>query len=65
MAKIAGISETKHTSSLIPLCHIFTLTHVRVDLKLNAEDLNVDMEGKLHVRVDVGRDGSYDCCNCC
>lgn len=34
-------------------------------IKLNAEDLNVDMEGKLHVRVDVGRDGSYDCCNCC
>lgn len=45
VAKIAGISGAKHTSSLIPLCHNIVLTHVRVDLRLNAEDFSVEIEG--------------------
>ncbi|OMO77566.1 hypothetical protein CCACVL1_14961 [Corchorus capsularis] len=46
VAKIAGINGAKHTSSLIPLCHNITLTHVRVDLRLNPEDFSVDIEGE-------------------
>ncbi|EXB62167.1 Molybdopterin biosynthesis protein CNX3 [Morus notabilis] len=46
MAKIAGISGAKHTSTLIPLCHNITLSHVRVDLTLNPEDWSVDIEGE-------------------
>lgn len=46
VAKIAGISGAKETSSLIPLCHNITLTHVRVDLRLNPEDFSVDIEGE-------------------
>ncbi|KAI3441729.1 Molybdenum cofactor biosynthesis protein C [Psidium guajava] len=46
VAKIAGISGAKHTSSLIPLCHNIPLTHVRVDLKLNPDDFSVEIEGE-------------------
>lgn len=46
VAKIAGISGAKHTSSLIPLCHNITLTNVRVDLTLKPEDFSVDIEGE-------------------
>lgn len=46
VAKIAGISGAKHTSSLIPLCHNITLSHVRLDLKLNPEDYSVGIEGE-------------------
>ncbi|KAF4384549.1 hypothetical protein F8388_003856 [Cannabis sativa] len=46
VAKIAGITGAKHTSSLIPLCHNITLNHVRVDLTLNPEDWSVSVEGE-------------------
>ncbi|WRX08588.1 Molybdopterin cofactor biosynthesis C (MoaC) domain - like 1 [Theobroma cacao] len=46
VAKIAGINGAKHTSTLIPLCHNITLTHVRVDLRLNPEDFSVEIEGE-------------------
>ena len=46
MAKIAGINRAKHTSTLIPLCHNITLTHVCVDLRLNSEDFSVEIEGE-------------------
>ncbi|XP_020267280.1 cyclic pyranopterin monophosphate synthase, mitochondrial isoform X2 [Asparagus officinalis] len=46
VAKIAGISGAKHTSNLIPLCHNIGLSHVRVDLSLNEEDLSVEIEGE-------------------
>lgn len=46
VAKIAGISGAKHTSSLIPLCHNIPLTHVRIDLKLNPDDFSVEIEGE-------------------
>ena len=54
VAKIAGISGAKHTSSLIPLCHNITLTHVRVDLMLNSKDFSVDIEGEA---VSSGKTG--------
>ncbi|KAK9094055.1 hypothetical protein Scep_025524 [Stephania cephalantha] len=46
VAKIAGISGAKQTSSLIPLCHNINLSHVRVDLKLSEKDFSVDIEGE-------------------
>ncbi|KAG6592909.1 Cyclic pyranopterin monophosphate synthase, mitochondrial, partial [Cucurbita argyrosperma subsp. argyrosperma] len=46
VAKIAGISGAKHTSTLIPLCHNITLSHVRVDLHLNPKNYSVDIEGE-------------------
>ncbi|KAF7827548.1 Cyclic pyranopterin monophosphate synthase, mitochondrial [Senna tora] len=46
VAKLAGISGAKQTSSLIPLCHNINLTHVRVDLALNHEDFSVMIEGE-------------------
>ncbi|XP_010925941.1 cyclic pyranopterin monophosphate synthase, mitochondrial isoform X1 [Elaeis guineensis] len=46
VAKIAGINGAKHTSSLIPLCHNISLTHIRVDLALNEKDFSVEIEGE-------------------
>ncbi|XP_054818050.1 cyclic pyranopterin monophosphate synthase, mitochondrial-like [Prosopis cineraria] len=46
VAKIAGISGAKQTSSLIPLCHNIILSHVRVDLELNHTDHSVMIEGE-------------------
>ncbi|KAM0939569.1 putative lyase [Dioscorea sansibarensis] len=46
VAKIAGISGAKQTSSLIPLCHNIGLTHVRLVLALNEKDYSVDIEGE-------------------
>ncbi|XVF73018.1 hypothetical protein PTKIN_Ptkin12aG0167900 [Pterospermum kingtungense] len=46
VAKIAGINGAKHTGTLIPLCHNITLTHVRVDLRLNPDDFSVEIEGE-------------------
>lgn len=46
VAKIAGITAAKQTSSLIPLCHNINLTHVQVDLRLDDEDFSVTIEGE-------------------
>ena len=42
VAKIAGISGAKQTSSLIPLCHNIGLTHIHVDLTLNEKESSVE-----------------------
>ncbi|KAJ8748491.1 hypothetical protein K2173_003389 [Erythroxylum novogranatense] len=44
VAKIAGINGAKQTSSLIHLCHNITLSHVRVDLRLNPENYSVEIQ---------------------
>lgn len=46
VAKIAGISGAKQTSSLIPLCHNIGLTHISVDLTLNEKESSVEIEGE-------------------
>ncbi|KAL6982115.1 Cyclic pyranopterin monophosphate synthase, mitochondrial [Sarracenia purpurea var. burkii] len=46
VARIAGITGAKLTSSLIPLCHNIDLSHVRVDLTLNPIDFSVEIEGE-------------------
>ncbi|MED6179794.1 Cyclic pyranopterin monophosphate synthase, mitochondrial [Stylosanthes scabra] len=54
VAKIAGIAAAKQTSSLIPLCHNISLTHVKVDLRLNCEEFSVVIEGEA---ATTGRTG--------
>ncbi|KAI9083267.1 hypothetical protein K1719_034799 [Acacia pycnantha] len=54
VAKIAGITGAKQTSSLIPLCHNINLSHVRVDLKLNHEDHSVMIEGEASTTGKTG-----------
>lgn len=54
VAKIAGITGAKQTSSLIPLCHNISLTNVHVDLKLNPEDFSVEIEGEAASRGETG-----------
>nr|XP_025620875.1 cyclic pyranopterin monophosphate synthase, mitochondrial isoform X2 [Arachis hypogaea] len=54
VAKIAGITAAKQTSSLIPLCHNINLTHVQVDLKLNHDEFSVMIEGEA---ATTGRTG--------
>lgn len=36
VARVAGIMAAKHTADLIPLCHPLSLTHIRVDLEIEA-----------------------------
>ncbi len=40
-ARLAGIMGAKQTSSLIPLCHPLPLTHVEVQINLNAEGAQI------------------------
>lgn len=37
VAQLAGVMAAKRTSELIPLCHPLPLTHVSVDLELDAD----------------------------
>lgn len=46
VAKIAGIQAAKQTSSLIPLCHNISLSHVDVNLALNEKDFSVEIAGE-------------------
>lgn len=41
VARVAGIMASKHTPSLIPLCHTVLLTHVAVDFDLCRETCSV------------------------
>ncbi|KAK9280639.1 hypothetical protein L1049_014335 [Liquidambar formosana] len=54
VAKIAGICGAKQTSSLIPLCHNISLTHVHVNLMLNPEDFSVEIEGEAASTGETG-----------
>ncbi|KAL6493964.1 Cyclic pyranopterin monophosphate synthase, mitochondrial [Orobanche gracilis] len=54
VARIAGICGAKQTSSLIPLCHNISMSHMDVGLKLNTRDFSVEIEGRA---VSTGRTG--------
>lgn len=43
VAQLAGIMGAKHTSTLIPLCHPLLLSHVSVDLSLDAAAAAVEV----------------------
>jgi cyclic pyranopterin phosphate synthase len=42
VARIAAIQAAKHTSTLIPLCHPLSLTHVAVEFALDHETHSVE-----------------------
>lgn len=52
IARIAGISAAKQTSSLIPLCHPLPLSHVDLQLRLGAE--GVEIESSVATRAVTG-----------
>ena len=58
-ARIAGIMAAKRTSELIPLCHALALTHVAVDLRLDAPtqsvliSTTVETHGKTGVEMEA------------
>ena len=39
IAKIAGILAAKNTSNLIPLCHPLPITNVKIDIKIEGDEL--------------------------
>jgi cyclic pyranopterin phosphate synthase len=41
IARIAGITASKKTSELIPLCHPLMLTHADVDVKLESKGVRI------------------------
>ncbi len=41
VARIAGIAAAKRTSDLIPLCHPLPLTHIDVEIRLEAEGARI------------------------
>ncbi len=43
VARVAGILAAKRTPELIPMCHPVAITGVEMDLRLNEEDLAVDI----------------------
>ena len=43
VARIAGIMAAKRTSEIIPLCHPLALTHLDVQLTLNAEHNRIEI----------------------
>lgn len=44
VARVAGIMAAKKTSELIPMCHNLNLTHVGIDISVNAEDNRIYVE---------------------
>ena len=66
IAQIAGISASKRTSELIPLCHPLPLTKVDVDLALDefSSRRSYHCHRQNH-RQDRRRNGSADGCLCC
>lgn len=51
VARVAGIQAAKRTADWIPLCHPLTLTHVRVDLRLDPG------LGGVHIETEVRTTG--------
>lgn len=54
VARIAGIMAAKKTSSLIPMCHPLSLTHISVDLWTEAEMSRVRIEAEVR---NIGQTG--------
>jgi len=54
VARIAGIMAAKQTSSLIPMCHPLSLTHISVNLWAEAEMSRVRIEAEVR---NIGQTG--------
>lgn len=44
VARVAGIMAAKKTSELIPMCHSLNLTHVNINIRVDAENNSIDVE---------------------
>lgn len=53
IARIAGIMATKRTADLIPLCHPIPVTHVEVDLAVEATSVAVSARVETHGQTGV------------
>ena len=53
-ARIAGIMAAKRTSDLIPLCHALALTHVAVELRLDAATQSVHISTTVETHGKTG-----------
>lgn len=54
VAQIAGINGAKRTSDLIPLCHPLLLTHISVQLDLDADLPGVQITASARLRGKTG-----------
>ncbi|MBI5931025.1 MAG: cyclic pyranopterin monophosphate synthase MoaC [Chloroflexi bacterium] len=54
VARIAGIMAAKRTSELIPLCHPIPLTHIDIDLVLDAEASAVNIRATARTTGKTG-----------
>jgi cyclic pyranopterin monophosphate synthase len=54
IARVAGILAAKRTSDLIPLCHAVPLTHLSIDLELDAEAHAVRIVAHVHAVAQTG-----------
>jgi cyclic pyranopterin monophosphate synthase len=64
-ARVAGISAAKATATLIPMCHPVALTHVRVDITVQAAHIDVmaraECYGKTGVEMEALTAASVAC----
>jgi cyclic pyranopterin phosphate synthase len=54
IARVAGILAAKRTSELIPLCHAVPLTHLSIDLELDALAHAVRIVARVHAEAKTG-----------
>jgi cyclic pyranopterin phosphate synthase len=54
IARVAGILAAKRTAELIPLCHAVPLTHLALELRLDADTLSVCIEAHVHAEAKTG-----------
>ncbi|GAA5985020.1 hypothetical protein JCM5350_003316 [Sporobolomyces pararoseus] len=54
ISQLAGLMATKQTSSLIPLCHPLSLSHVSLTLHPSREDLSIEIECKVSCEGKTG-----------
>ena len=54
IARVAGILAAKRTAELVPLCHAVPLTHLSVELQLDADTHSVCIEAHVHAEARTG-----------
>ncbi len=54
VAKLAGIMGAKKTSELIPLCHPIFVDGIDMELRLNEEELCVEIEAEVSITAKTG-----------
>ncbi len=54
VARVAGIMAAKKTSELIPMCHNLNLTHVGLDISVNAKDNRIEVASEVKCTGQTG-----------